>query len=759
MTAAELTSHPLVQASGGKITAQKLADYYNKNGSFPVWRAGPDGQAIISSAKNAKALGYTNPGQITSVAGTTASKAATSGQPGTGVGSVYTPAAVQQALKTQTSNMQGATQAGQQQILADLYQNTGTTGMMAKAAQGAASGVNPPITTSPPTPGIGLPGDPRSAPLPGPTPPRGRGAQIPEGTTVLGGSVPGYGTSPVPAISAGSFSTPQQFADWFSNQGPRMAGDLGSIYNMPAPVMTPSGEYQMPGLVGQTFGSGGGNALLGERVQAQQLLNNRAGQPTDLYGPISPLMPPHLVQQAGFGPESVLGGKYSLGQVANADPSLQGVVNQGALDWYNGQTPTGPFAGFQFPQHFGQNQGGATTNLPAGSSTNFNPWAGFGQPGTNPPPGGGTFNPIPGSGGGSTGGGSAPGGGGTFNPNPFPPATGGGGTGGGTGGGAGGSNPFPPISIDTGTTSGGIGAPSSADAFLADTTNDLGYLRGIASNAGYATDSTPAWEAMIAAQQRNIDRNAALLGEKFNVSGNRFSSVFGDAMTDYYSQTGLDQNSLLAQMTLAAQEAARGRELQAAGQLGQFGYGAGSQLSNQGFQAQMQAGQQAYGASQNMYNASQQAAMQLLANSMAGAQGLFGAENQAGLAEAQRQQQLLQLMLGTGLNLSQDWQQNLLTGSQLGGQQYTIEQDQINRLVNEFLRTQPEASPWLPYLFSGATGYPPTAYPQYTPNYTGDLLSGIGGILGMGGGMQQLLSLFGGGGGGGALPDWARNGG
>lgn len=713
-SAADAANHPLIAASGGKITAKQLSDYFSTHGSFPNWRNGPQGP-IISNKSSAKELGWTNPGTVTSVVGTSASKAATSGQPGSGIGSVYTPAAVQTAAQQAASKFDNS-QLAQRQLTADLYTNAGVLDMM---AQGSSNPLGaPPQPAVSQTPGIGLPAPAPSAPTgpPPPTPPRGRSNDIPPGATTMPDASPNFPQGPVPTPGVGNFTSIQDFADWFSGQGPRMAGDLGSIYNMPKPITTPAGEWLMPGTVGKTFGAN--ETLLPERVQAYQLQNEQAP-----FGPISPMLPPWLVSQGGYGPESILGGQYSLGQTIAADPSLQGVGNQGAVNWWQNQTPSGPYAGFQFPNVFGQNPN-STTHLPPGTGTNYNPFPGFGQPGTNQPPGGGGQQPIPGTGTGGTGTGGT--------------GTGTGGTGTGTGG-TGGANPFPPVAIDTGTQGGGIGT-SSADAFLADSTNDLGYLRGIASNAGYATDSTPAWQAMIDAQQRNIERNAANIGEQFNVSGNRFSSVFGDAMTDYYTQTGLDQNALLGQMTLASQEAARQRELQAAGQLGSQGFQGASQLSNQGFQAQMNSSNQAYGTAQNMFNASQNAAQQLLANSMTGAQGLYGTENAAAMAEAQRQQALLQLYLGTASNVDQNWGQNLLVGGQLGMQQYGIGQDQINQLYNEFLRTQPESNPLLPYLFSGATGYPPTAYPQFTPNYTSSLMGGLGGLMGM------LGPLFSGGG-------------
>lgn len=83
------------------------------------------------------------------------------------------------------------------------------------------------------------------------------------------------------------------------------------------------------------------------------------------------------------------------------------------------------------------------------------------------------------------------------------------------------------------------------------------------AQTGNPIDQTPAWQKMVDAQQRNIGENAANLREQFAFGGNLKSSPFGNAMTDYYTQTGKDQNALLAQMQGQSSENAMGRELQA----------------------------------------------------------------------------------------------------------------------------------------------------------------------------------------------------
>lgn len=295
----------------------------------------------------------------------------------------------------------------------------------------------------------------------------------------------------------------------------------------------------------------------------------------------------------------------------------------------------------------------------------------------------------------------------------------------------------PPAAPTTSLPAPGAAQGNTADQFLASLPSNMGYLSNIAQNAGFATDATPAWQAMVQAMQRNIDRGAADLAEQFNVSGGRFSNAFGTAMTDYQNQARLNQNSTLGQLQVGTQEAARGRELGAANLLAQLGFQGASQLSSQDFQALMQQLQQQYGAAQAMLgagggaaNALNQAAMQgafgLNQNAMQGAMGMFGAENAASMSEIQRQLALQQMMMSGGANLSNLWQSNLGLGSQLGGQQYGLSQDQINRMYQEWLRIQPQYNPMLSYLFSAATGYPPQYTPGYQPSMWGQIISAAG---------------------------------
>ncbi len=145
---------------------------------------------------------------------------------------------------------------------------------------------------------------------------------------------------------------------------------------------------------------------------------------------------------------------------------------------------------------------------------------------------------------------------------------------------------------------------------------DLGTLRNLAQTGGGSVDQLPAWNAMVQAQQRNIDRNMAQLEESMNASGNRFSTSFGNAANDYLTQTTRDQNASLLAAQTQALEQMLGRQMTAAGQAGQLGL-AGHQT----------AGQLGLGQAQSI------------------AQLGVGAE------EAARQRQLQAMMQGTGYGL------------------------------------------------------------------------------------------------------------
>jgi hypothetical protein len=265
----------------------------------------------------------------------------------------------------------------------------------------------------------------------------------------------------------------------------------------------------------------------------------------------------------------------------------------------------------------------------------------------------------------------------------------------------------------------GQGAPQSGnvDDFMGSSYGDIGYLRGMAENAGYPTDVTPAWKAAVAAQQQNIDRRQADLAANFDAMGGRFSTAYGDEMGQFQEQIAMSQNAMLMQAQQQSLEAARSREYGAGQALGGMATQNLGQLSSQDFQSQMQGEQYAFQTLQRMMGDSAQAsqlmnqfgaqgAMALMQSSMAAVNALYGGEI-GGSAQEQGQ------FIGAAGSISDLWRQNLLAGTQIGSEQYGIMQDQRNRDFEEWLRTQPQYDPLLPYYQGGFT----QAQPQYMPTY------------------------------------------
>lgn len=449
-------------------------------------------------------------------------------------------------------------------------------------------------------------------------------------------------------------------------------------------------------------------------------------------------------------------------------------------------------------------------------------------------------------------------------------------------------------------------APSNVTPNLSASNADADYQRQLVQSGGSPVDQTAAWQAMVAAEQRNNQEAQANTAEQYNVSGNRFSSTFGNAMTDLVSQQTKDQNANLtaaqaqalenaanrqysgaqnltqstyqnqqfntsadlqaqqanqnaglqmnslglqgsaqslqslmqqsqmqqayAQMGLTAQQANQqgqisqnqlgmtgsGQNLSAAQQLAQYAYQGPSQLAQQQFQSGMQsqqlnqssAAQQLalmgqYGLAQQQggiqgalqgqnltYNSDQlaqqqalQAAMsaggasstaaQMLAqmgaagaqglssNAMSGAGSLFGAENTAAqnlfngsntaannMYSAQntmlpQMMQYLESLNSQGTtaasNLSQLWNNSLNTGSQLGSQQMNVSDFNLNQVYNEWLRTQPDYNPLLPYLYGAATAQPAMYTPSFQPSTFSQIAGGVGSILGGAGALAAGL--------------------
>ena len=98
------------------------------------------------------------------------------------------------------------------------------------------------------------------------------------------------------------------------------------------------------------------------------------------------------------------------------------------------------------------------------------------------------------------------------------------------------------------------------------------------AQTGNPTDVGPAWQAMLAAEQQNTDRNAANLREQFAFGGNLKSSPFAGAMDQFYQQNTLNQNAQLTAAEQQAQEAAAGRQLTAGQDLTQGATSMGQEL-------------------------------------------------------------------------------------------------------------------------------------------------------------------------------------
>ena len=140
----------------------------------------------------------------------------------------------------------------------------------------------------------------------------------------------------------------------------------------------------------------------------------------------------------------------------------------------------------------------------------------------------------------------------------------------------------------------------------------------------------------------------------------------------------------------------------------------------------------AMGLNQNAFNATQGM------NQMGGgaAQGMFGTENQAAMGQSALTLALQQLGMQGGSQFNNAWNQNLQTGSQLGGQQYQLGQNELNNMYQEWMRQQPQYNPLLSMYYGAATNYPQFVQPGYQPGMLGGLLGGLGGLLGGVGGLM-----------------------
>lgn len=301
---------------------------------------------------------------------------------------------------------------------------------------------------------------------------------------------------------------------------------------------------------------------------------------------------------------------------------------------------------------------------------------------------------------------------------------------------------------------------------------DSQALKDIVAGKGNPYDVQPAWQKMVDAQQHQIQKGAADLGEQFNLMGGRYSKSFGNAAADYQTQAIKDQNSLLGQLGLSAYESSQGRNLSAAQQLAAqdqsmrqaaLGYraNAGSQLGQMGFQGISQLSQQDFQDYMNKSNQAWQAAM-LGSNQAAGAAGQLaqsGNTAATGMYNNSIQGLLAGLGIQTGaINKQFDAQQtnfqnylsssfqkqgldvqtaNALAGQllgqgqlgmQMGQQQYGTLQTQIDRMYQEWMRTQPQYNPLLPLISQIGTQQGQYYWPQQMPSQIGAILGGAGSL-------------------------------
>lgn len=83
------------------------------------------------------------------------------------------------------------------------------------------------------------------------------------------------------------------------------------------------------------------------------------------------------------------------------------------------------------------------------------------------------------------------------------------------------------------------------------------------SQTGEPIDQLPAWQAMVNAEQQNIQQNEANLKEQFASTGGLSGSEFGNALSNYEQGTTATQNAALTQAETQAQQQAVQNQLSA----------------------------------------------------------------------------------------------------------------------------------------------------------------------------------------------------
>lgn len=189
---------------------------------------------------------------------------------------------------------------------------------------------------------------------------------------------------------------------------------------------------------------------------------------------------------------------------------------------------------------------------------------------------------------------------------------------------------------------------------------------------GAAVDTTPAWQAMVQAQNYNVQQGSDQLAEEFNNGGGLFSNAYGSAQGQYLSNAKVQQNSQLTQGQLQSMLAAQGIQSNAA-----------SQVSAQGLQS-----------------------------------------NEA-MLNYQNQLNGLGLQSATGMGNLYDT--NLLAGGQLSGQQLGAYQNQDTAAYQNWYSAQPYNNPYLQMATGAVNQYPAQ---QQIQGWLSSLLGGTGSLLG-----------------------------
>jgi hypothetical protein len=283
-------------------------------------------------------------------------------------------------------------------------------------------------------------------------------------------------------------------------------------------------------------------------------------------------------------------------------------------------------------------------------------------------------------------------------------------------------------------------------------------LQNIAQNG---INVLPGWQSDVAAQQQNIAQNQAQMKEQFAFAGGLAGTPFGNALSNYQSQTAATQNQNLtnaalqyaplqeqAAATLAGNQITQGQDLANIGlSQGQLGLSQGTALGNLGIaQGQLGLSQGTalgnLGISQGQLGLSQGTALGNLGIS----QGQLGLQQGQALTSAAQNQQSLQgnlaQMLQSGA-LSQEGIQanaatNLMNNDQTtASQMQGIQQADLTNNYNEWLRTQAAYNPLLTDAYGLGTTFPPYITSNYGVGAAGGALASAGSALS---GIGSLIS-------------------